>query len=132
MLENDIDAFVNPEVTLPPYKVGGPTEPTVDNRGTHSCCGAFTALLGAPEIDVPAGYNSIVYEPEFVLSEDKTRYVSVSGTQQTMLPKPMPISLMVWGGPGSEPAVITVASAYEAATGHRVPPPDFGPLAVLP
>ena len=40
----------------------------------------------------------------------------------------MPISLMVWGRPGTEPEVITVASAYEAATHHRVPPPAFGPL----
>jgi Asp-tRNA(Asn)/Glu-tRNA(Gln) amidotransferase A subunit family amidase len=40
----------------------------------------------------------------------------------------MPISLMVWAGPGSDPEVIKVASAYEAATGHRVPPPEFGPV----
>lgn len=132
MIENGIDAFVNPEVTLPPYKIGGPTEPTVDNRGTASCCGAFTALLGGPEIDVPAGYIRTVYEPKYELSPDKTRYVSVSGTEQSLLPKPMPLSLMVWGGPGSEPAIIKVASAYEAATGHRVPPPDFGPLALKP
>jgi Asp-tRNA(Asn)/Glu-tRNA(Gln) amidotransferase A subunit family amidase len=44
------------------------------------------------------------------------------------LPKPMPISLMLWASPGSEPAMIKVASAYEAATHHRVPPPDFGPV----
>lgn len=81
---------------------------------------------------MPAGYTRIVYEPKYELSPDKTRYISVSGTEQTLLPKPMPISLMVWGGPGSEPAVITLASAYEAATGHRMPPPDFGPLAAKP
>lgn len=128
MLENNIDAFVNPEVTLPPYRVGGPTEPTVMNRGTHSCCGAFTALLGGPEIEVPAGYNQVVYEPQYQLSAGKTRYISVAGEERSLLPVPMPISLMVWGGPGSEPEVIKVASAYEAATGHRKPPPDFGPL----
>lgn len=128
MLENNIDAFVNPEVTLPPYKLGGPTEPTVDNRGTHSCCGAFTALLGGPEIDVPAGYNQIVYEPQYQLTPDRTRYTSISGTEKSMLPVAMPMSLMVWSGPGSEPEVIRTASAYEAATQHRMPPPDFGPL----
>lgn len=128
MEENNIDAFVNPEVTLPHYKLGGPTEPTVLRRGTGSCCGAFTALLGGPEIEVPAGYNRIVYEPRFRLREDKTRYISVSGEEQSLLPYPMPISLMVWGGPGSEPEVIKVASGYEAATHHRVSPPDFGPL----
>lgn len=128
MQENGIDAFVNPEVTLPHYRIGGPGEPGVDNRGTASCCAQFTALLGGPEIDVPAGYNQIIYEPQYQLNADKTRYITVTGTERSMLPVPMPISLMVWGGPGSEPEVIKVASAYETATRHRVPPPDFGPL----
>ena len=30
--------------------------------------------------------------------------------------------------PGTEPELIKVASAYEAATHHRVLPPDFPPL----
>ena len=89
---------------------------------------AFTALLGGPEIDVPAGYTTIVYEPQYVLSADKKAYRTVTGTVQSQLPHPMPISLMVWAGPGTDPEVIKVASAYEAATHHRVPPPAFGPL----
>ncbi|MGV3593572.1 MAG: amidase family protein [Gammaproteobacteria bacterium] len=128
MEENGIDAFVNPEVTLPHYRIGGPGEPGVDNRGTASCCAQFTALLGGPEIDVPAGYNQIVYEPQYQLSEDRTRYISVTGTERSMLPVPMPISMMIWGGPGAESDVIRIASAYEAATRHRVPPPAFGPV----
>ncbi|HEY0961977.1 MAG TPA: amidase family protein [Pseudomonadales bacterium] len=128
MQENGIDAFVNPEVTLPPYILGGAIEPTVLDRGTASCCSAFTALLGGPEIDVPAGFNQIVYEPQFQLSEDRTRYVAVTGTERSLMAKPMPISMMVWGGPGSDPELIKVASAYEAASQHRMPPPDFGPL----
>jgi Asp-tRNA(Asn)/Glu-tRNA(Gln) amidotransferase A subunit family amidase len=128
MHENGIDAFVNPEVTLPHYKIGGPSEPTVNDRGTGSCRGTFTALLGGPEIDVPAGYNRIVYEPQFVLSADKKRYISVTGTEQSMLPYPMPMSMMFWTGPGNEPKLIKAASAYQAATRHRIPPPDFGPL----
>jgi amidase len=44
------------------------------------------------------------------------------------LPHPMPISLTIWGGPGDEPTLIKVASAYEAATHHRKPPPMFPPL----
>jgi len=128
MYENDIDAFVNPEVTLPHFKIGGPAEPSVDNRDTNSCCGTFTALLGGPEIDVPAGYNRIVYEPQYQLSGDKTRYVSVTGTERSLLPVPMPISMMIWGGPGSDSTIIKIASAYESATHHRVPPPAFGPV----
>ena len=126
MYENDIDAFVNPEVTLPHYKLGGPNEPSVDNRDTNSCCGRFTALLGGPEIDVPAGYNQIVYEPRYQLSQDKKRYVSVTGTEQSMLPVPMPISMMIWSGPGADATIIKIASAYQSASQHRVPPPAFG------
>jgi len=40
----------------------------------------------------------------------------------------MPVSLMIWSGPGYDDTVIKVASAYEAATHHRVPPPSFGPV----
>jgi Asp-tRNA(Asn)/Glu-tRNA(Gln) amidotransferase A subunit family amidase len=128
MLENDIDVFVNPENTLPPPKIGGPAEPAVRNRGSASCCQAFTALLGGPEIDVPAGYTTMAYEPKYELSADGKSYRSVTGTEPSQLPHPMPISLMVWSGPGSDPEVIKVASAYEAATKHRVPPPAFGPV----
>ncbi len=49
-------------------------------------------------------------------------------TCETKLPHPMPISMMFWAGPGSDSDVIKVASAYEAATHHRVPPPAFGPV----
>jgi amidase len=40
----------------------------------------------------------------------------------------MPISMMFWAGPGHDSDVIKVASAYESATHHRVPPPAFGPV----
>jgi Asp-tRNA(Asn)/Glu-tRNA(Gln) amidotransferase A subunit family amidase len=128
MSQNHIDAFVNPEQTTPPYKLGGPGEPEVNNRMTASCCMGFTALIGAPEIDVPAGYDQIVYEPQYVLSEDRKTYSEVTGTIKSMLPNPMPISLMFWAGPGNEPALIKAASAYEEATHHRVAPKDFGPI----
>lgn len=128
MHENGIDLFVNPENTLPPYKLGGPGEPAVNNRGSASCCQVFTALLGGPEIEVPAGYNRIVYEPQYVLSQDKKQYRTVTGTVQSLLPHPMPISMMFWSGPGSDSDVIKAASAYEAATHHRVPPPAFSPV----
>ncbi len=128
MYENDIVAFVNPEQTTPPYKLGGAGEPVANNRGTMSCCEGFTALLGGPELDVPAGFTQIEYMPQYKLSADGTTYDQVTGTVESKMQYPMPISLMVWGGPGNEPALISVASAYEAATHHRKPPPDFGPL----
>jgi Asp-tRNA(Asn)/Glu-tRNA(Gln) amidotransferase A subunit family amidase len=128
MHENDLDAFVAPENTLPPRKIGGPSEPTAAGREAAGATQNLTALLGIPEIVVPAGYNDVVYEPRFELSADRTRYVSVSGTMRSSLPHPMPVGLMFWAGPGDEPTLIRAASVYEAATKHRVPPSAFGPL----
>jgi amidase len=128
MHENDIDVFINPENTLPHRKIGGASEPTVQGRGAVSCCGGFTATLQLPQIVVPAGYVRSVYEPQWALNASKTSYVGVSGTQASLLPNPMPISMMFWAGPGDEPTLITIASAYEAATQHRVPPPRFAPV----
>jgi Asp-tRNA(Asn)/Glu-tRNA(Gln) amidotransferase A subunit family amidase len=122
MDENDIDVFVNPENTVPTPKIQGP------NVGSISCCGALTALLQLPQIVVPAGFNQINVEPEYALNTDKDNYISISGTEESLLPNPMPISMMFWAGPGDDPTLFKVASAYEAATQHRTPPPDFGPL----
>jgi Asp-tRNA(Asn)/Glu-tRNA(Gln) amidotransferase A subunit family amidase len=128
MYENDIDVFVNPEQTTAPYVLGGAPEPEVNNRPSLSCCGAFTALMGAPEIEVPAGYTRVAYDPQYVLSADKKSYVPVTGSVRSEMRYPMPVSMMFWSGPGSDAEVIKAASAYESATHHRYPPPMFGPL----
>ncbi|MDP9037708.1 MAG: amidase family protein [Acidobacteriota bacterium] len=128
MYENHIDVFVNPEQTTTPYLLGGAPEPEVNDRGSQSCCQGFTALLGSPEADVPAGFITTTYDPKYVLTPDKKSYIPVTGTVQSTLPHPLPISLMFWSGPGSDAAVIKAASAYESATHHRTPPPMFGPV----
>jgi Asp-tRNA(Asn)/Glu-tRNA(Gln) amidotransferase A subunit family amidase len=128
MYENGIDVFVNPEQTTAPYKLGYAGEPEVNDRPTISCCTQFTALLGGPEMDVPAGYTQTTFDPQYVLAADKKSYREVTGEVESRLPHPMPISLMFWSGPGSDAAVIKAASAYESATHHRVPPPAFGPV----
>ena len=126
MHENGIDAFVNPENTLPHFKLGQASEPVVDNREPNGFGQAFTAMAGTPEITVPAGYNQVVYEPSFMLGANDTKYELVTGKVESKLPHPMPISLTFWAGPGDEPVLIKAASAYESATHHRVPPPAFG------
>jgi len=40
----------------------------------------------------------------------------------------MGASLMFRGEPGNEDIVLKIASAYEAASRRRIPPPAFGPL----
>ena len=128
MRENRLDVLVNPENTLPHQKVGGPSEPSVNGRGASGSTQTITALIGVPEIVVPAGFNDIVYEPRFVLNAAGDRYEARPGHERTLLDTPLPIGMMFWAGPGDEAAVLKAASAYEAATRHRVPPPDFGPL----
>jgi Asp-tRNA(Asn)/Glu-tRNA(Gln) amidotransferase A subunit family amidase len=125
--ENDIDAFVYPENTVPPNKIGGPLV------GSGSL-GGITPFMQIPQVVVPAGFNQIIYEPEFALNEAKTNYVSVipPGTNQTLMRNPMPISILFFSGQGEEPKLLKIASAYEAATHHRSPPPDFGPVAAFP
>ncbi|MGH9560971.1 MAG: hypothetical protein ACRD3S_05905, partial [Terracidiphilus sp.] len=128
MQENKIDVFVNPEQTTTPYLLGGANEPEVNGRGTQSCCQGFTALLGSPEAAIPAGFVTTTVDPHYVLDADKKGYTPVTGSVRTTLPHPLPISLMFWAGPGSDPDVIKAASAYESATHHRTPPPEFGPV----
>jgi Asp-tRNA(Asn)/Glu-tRNA(Gln) amidotransferase A subunit family amidase len=132
MRENGIDAFVNPENTLPPFKLGHASEPMVNNRDSKGVAQTFTAVMGAPEIQIPAGFTEVVYEPKFVLSADRKSYEEVTGEIAEKLRHPMPISLTVWGAPGDEPTLIKVASAYEAATHHRKAPPMFPPLTRKP
>ena len=44
----------------------------------------------------------------------------------------LPVSMDFLGRAFSEPLLIRIAAAYEAATKHRTPPKDFGPLAGEP
>lgn len=124
MYENNIDAFVHPENTVPTPKIQGP------NIGTYSLDG-ITPFFQIPRIVVPAGMTDVVYEPKYALNEDKTDYVSVlpPETPKSKLRHPMPIALTFFAGQGEEPTLIKIGTAYESATHHRTPPPAFGPLA---
>jgi amidase len=127
MRENKIDVFVNPTITIPPSMHGGAGQPGINNRPT----GRFplSADLGIPEITVPAGFQSVIYEPKLVLNEKGDNYRSVANnTEKTAMKNPMPYGISFWAGPGDEPIVIEVSSIYEQATKHRMAPPAFGPV----
>jgi amidase len=127
MYENQIDAFVHAENTVPTPKIQGP------NVGTISLDG-ITPFLQIPRIVVPAGVTDVVYEPVYALNKDKTNYVSVlpAGVQKGKLKNPMPISITFFAGQGDEPTLIKIGSAYEAATHHRFAPPMLPPLKAGP
>ena len=78
---------------------------------------------------VPAGYNSVIYEPKFVLNAAKDDYDEVTNsTEPTLLTTPLPVGISFWAGPGDEPILFTIASAYEAATQHRQAPAALPPV----
>jgi Asp-tRNA(Asn)/Glu-tRNA(Gln) amidotransferase A subunit family amidase len=82
-----------------------------------------------PEITVPAGFNTVIYEPEFELNTAKDAYNAVANNDRpTVLEFPLPVGISFWAGPGDEDVVIKAAAAYEAATKHRAAPPAFGPI----
>ena len=131
MRQNDLDVLVNPTTTIPPARIGYATQPVVNNRST----GRFptSANLGIPEITVPAGFNAVVFEPQYTLNAAKDAYVSAANEDRpSTLQSPMPVGISFWAGPGEEPMVLRVAASYEAATKHRKPPPAFGPVPDAP
>ena len=78
---------------------------------------------------VPAGYVREVYDSTWSLSPDRRRYVATNNNTPTMLPAPgLPFSLVFRAEPGAEDRILRVASAYEAASRRRVPPPAYAPL----
>ena len=127
LLENHLDVLVRLHTPLPPGRIGDPIEPgTPQNLRLESFNGPNAGLT---EVLVPAGYVRTVYDPVFVLSDDRTQYVPTESDQATQLPEPgLPFSLVFRAEPGKEDVLLRVASSYEAASRRRIPPPAFGPL----
>ena len=129
ILENKLDALVRLHTPLPPAKIGGPDEPgQIASLRNESQYGPNAGLT---EVLVPAGYVTVAYDAKFVLSADRKKYIAVANDQATQLAAPgLPFSLVFRAEPGKEDIVLKIASAYEAASKRRVPPPAFGPLPI--
>jgi len=129
MRQNNLDVLVNPTTTIPPARIGYANQPQINDRPV----GRFptSANVGIPEITVPAGFNTVSYEPEYVLNAAKSAYVSSANeNRRSTLEIPLPVGISFWGGPGDEGIVIKIAAAYEAATRHRAAPAAFGPVSL--
>ncbi len=131
ILENHLDALVRLHTPWPPGLIGGAYQyDIVSNLAPESLSGPNAGLT---EVLIPAGYVTTVYDPVFKLSPDKTRYVSAPSHTPTTIPAPgLPFSLVFRAEPGKEDILLRIASAYEAASKRRIPPPAFGPLAAAP
>src|SRR3984893_4816366 len=116
-LEN-LDALVSPAGNIPAYILGAPIEPPLEGR-TNSVWGLL-GQHGFTTLSVPAGFTTHVFDRvRDAAARDGSR---LTGPVEAKLP----LGIMFFGRPFSEPILFRIASAYEAATKHRIPPPDFG------
>jgi Asp-tRNA(Asn)/Glu-tRNA(Gln) amidotransferase A subunit family amidase len=128
LLENKLDAFVRLHSPWVPGKIGHANQP---RGGMHNITleSFYGPNAGLTEILIPAGYVDTAYDPVFTLSADRKRYVPTATTSPTPLAPPgLPFSLVFRSEPGKEDVTVRIASAYEAASRRRIPPPAFGPI----
>ena len=127
ILENRLDALVRLHTPWSPGLIGGAYQyDIVSNLRPETFAGPNAGLT---EVLIPAGYVTIVYDPVFKLSADGMRYVSAASDKPTTVPEPgLPFSLVFRAEPGKEDVLLKIASAYEAASKRRIPPPAFGPM----
>jgi Asp-tRNA(Asn)/Glu-tRNA(Gln) amidotransferase A subunit family amidase len=127
ILENKLDALVRLHTPWPPGLIGHAYQYDIaSNLRPESLSGPNAGLT---EVLIPAGYVTTVYDPVYQLTPDGKRYVSKASDKPTTIPAPgLPFSLVFRAEPGKEDVLLRIASAYEAASQRRVPPPNFPAL----
>jgi amidase len=115
-----LDAVAFPTGNTPAEILGAPREPTVNGRDISAW--GVLGMHGFPTMSVPAGFTTHVY--------DRVRDATAVGGTRLVGPVAarLPVGLALLGRPFAEPMVLRIASAYEAATKHRMPPSAFGAL----
>ena len=94
--QNDIDVFVNPPTLALPGKIG---QPAGGGGGGGGAGHGYGARLGIPEVFVPAGFATEVYDPVFALNKDGTEYESKPGTTPTQARQPAAVQHRLLGRP---------------------------------
>jgi amidase len=118
MQEQRLDALVSPMSTVPPRKLTSPREPNVNGRAPIGW--SVIGQQGFPAITVPAGFTTQIWDR--VRDADGSSRLTGPGAAA------LPVGVDFIARPFDEPTLLRIASAFEAATRHRKPPPDFGPL----
>jgi Asp-tRNA(Asn)/Glu-tRNA(Gln) amidotransferase A subunit family amidase len=118
MQEQRLDALVSPMSTVPPRKLTAPREPVSNGRSAIGW--SLIGQQGFPVITVPAGFTTTVWD----------RVAEAKGVTRLVGPvsAALPVGVDFIARPFDEPLLFRIAAAYEAATKHRRPPPDFGPV----
>lgn len=106
--------------------LGSPYEPSKNNSPNANSIWGVIASNGFPSLNVPAGFTTEVI--------DRVRDPAAPGGSRQVGPIPakLPVSITFLARPFDEPLLLRIASAYESATHHRIPPPGFGPAPVSP
>jgi len=148
MADNQLDALVYPTKTIPAPLLASPVEPvsvktvketievTIDGEKYERTVervvdlrASLTPRLspngGFPVVVVPAGFTREVYDRAVVRGSDGSKK---SGALMPPKQAELPASIDFLGRRFSEPVLIKIAAAYEAATHHRRPPEDFPQL----
>jgi Asp-tRNA(Asn)/Glu-tRNA(Gln) amidotransferase A subunit family amidase len=116
----NLDAVAYPTGNIPAAIIKAPVEPDLNSR-SHQ---AWTDVgrLGFPAMTVPAGFTTQVF--------DRVRDANAPGGMRLVGPVPakLPVGIDFLARPFEEATLFKIAAAYEAATHHRISPPDFGPL----
>jgi Asp-tRNA(Asn)/Glu-tRNA(Gln) amidotransferase A subunit family amidase len=118
MQEQKVDAWFSPTSTVPPRKLTNPREPAVAGRTPIGW--SVIGQQGFPAITVPAGFTTEVWDRE--RDGQDARLVGPVAAQ-------LPVGVDFIAAPFNETLLVRIASAFEAATRHRRPPPEFGPVA---
>jgi Asp-tRNA(Asn)/Glu-tRNA(Gln) amidotransferase A subunit family amidase len=133
----NLDAVVYPTSNVPPNKLGSPAEPPANGRNS---VWSFLGQQGFPAMTVQAGFTTQVYDrirdpaappPAPGWARPGGSYGPGTGEPTIMVgptPAKLPVGMDIVGRPFGEPTLIKIAAAFEKATHHRTPPPDFGPL----
>ena len=119
--ELGLDAVIYPTGSVPPAIITNPEEPRKADRPPSIW--AYINRQGFPAMTVPAGFTTQVYDR--VGDPDDAENSQLVGPVAASLP----VGIDFLARPFGEPMLFRIASAYEASTRHRKPPPDFGPLA---
>jgi len=118
MGEQRLDALVSPMSTVPPRKLTAPREPNANGRPPIGW--SLIGQQGFPAITVPAGFTTEIWDRE----RDGNGGTRLIGPVKASLP----VGVDFIARPFDEAMLLRIASAYESATRHRKPPPDFGPV----
>jgi amidase len=148
MADNQLDALVYPTKTIPAPLLASPVEPvnlktvketvevTIDGEKYERTVERVVDLRapltprlspngGFPVVVVPAGFTREVYDRAVVKGADGGKK---PGDLMPAKPAQLPVSIDFLGRRFSEPVLIKIAAAYEAATHHRRSPEDFPQL----